>query len=363
MRIELFGSMFSETERPLCQFNEFSVSTFRYKSGVAALRIKNARGEIIVLPFQGQQIWRAGFDGRDLTMRSMFDEPIETRIYLENYGAFLIHCGITGLGAPGPEDSHPLHGELPNAPFKSAWLEVGPDWRSVKVAGTYQHTVAFSTNYEATVETTLAAEAALIDVSVGVKNLKQTPMDLMYLGHANFRPVDHGELHYTADYGPNSVRVRRSIPCHVTPKPGYAEFLAELAEDPAAHHILKPGLAFDPEVVFEIDMKSDPDGYAHALQKFPDGTSDYVRCRPDQAPLCTRWICRTPDQDGLGIAFPSTSGVEGYTAEKAKGRVAIVESGETWHIDMRLGLLTAIETEQTIAMIAGLKEASCVQSN
>ena len=35
---------------------------------MAALRIINARGEIIVLPFQGQQIWRANFDGRDLTL-------------------------------------------------------------------------------------------------------------------------------------------------------------------------------------------------------------------------------------------------------------------------------------------------------
>ena len=356
MRIDLFGSMFGEKERALCQFGSISITTFRYDTGVAALRIANDRGEIVVLPFQGQQIWRAGFDGRDLTMRSMFDEPIETRVYLETYGAFIIHCGITGLGAPGPEDSHPLHGELPNAPMKSAWLEVDQGAGSVTVAGTYQHTVAFSTNYLATVETTLTEGSALIDVAVHVENLKQTPMDLMYLGHANFRPVDHGELHYTADYDTNAVRVRRSIPSHVTPKPGYPEFLAELAETPMAHHVLKPGLAFDPEVVFEITMNSDPDGFAHALQKHPDGTADYVRCRPDQAPLCTRWICRTPDQDGLGIAFPATSGVEGYTAEKAKGRVETVESGETWCINMRLGLLTADEAKEAIAMIAALKE-------
>lgn len=356
MRIDLHGAMFSEKERPLCQFDAITITTFRYDSGVAALRVKNDRGEIIMLPFQGQQIWRAGFDGRDLTMRSMFDVPVETRTYLETYGAFMIHCGITGLGAPGPQDSHPLHGELPNAPFQSAWLEIDPDTSSVTVAGTYQHIVAFSTNYLATVETTLTADSALIDVSVSVENLKQTPMDLMYLGHANFRPVDRGALHYSADYNAKSVRVRRSIPSHVTPKPGYPEFLEELAETPEAHHVLKPGLAFDPEVVFEIDMNSDADGFAHALQKHPDGTADYVRCRPDQAPLCTRWICRTPDQDGLGIAFPSTSGVEGYTAEKAKGRVETVKSGETWRVDMVLGLLTAPEAEQTIAMIAGLKE-------
>ncbi len=348
--------MFTELERPLCQSGEFSVSAFRFASGVAGLRVRNARGEIVMLPYQGQQVWRAEFDGRDLTMRSMFDQPKETRTYLETYGGFLIHCGITGLGAPGPEDTHALHGELPNAPFDTAWLQIDPGTQRLTVAGSYQHTVAFSTNYRATVETSLSAGSALMDVSVSVENLKRTPMDLMYLGHANFRPVDHGELHYTADYNPASVRVRKSIPSHVTPEAGYTEFLSDLAENPALHHVLAPDLAFDPEVVFELDLKADTDGFAHALQKHPDGTADYVRCRPSQSTLCTRWICRTPDQDGLGIAFPSTSGVEGYTAEKAKGRVETVEAGQTWRIDMQFGLLTISETDAAMAKITQLRE-------
>ena len=296
---------------------------------------------------------RACFDGRELTMRSMFDEPVDTQVYLETYGAFMIHCGITGLGAPGPDDAHPLHGELPNAPFQHAWLEIDEQAESVTVAGSYQYTVAFSTNYRATLETRLEAGSALMDVSVRVENLKHTPMDLMYLGHANFRPVDGGVLHYSADYTPERVRVRQSIPAHVTPKPGYAAFLAELAENPKKHHVLKPGLGFDPEVVFEIDMNGDAEGFAHALQELPDGTADYIRYSPAQAPLAMRWICRTPDQDGLGIAFPATSGVEGHSIEKAKGRVVELAAGGTWRVDMRLGLLTAGETAAAVAAIKG----------
>ena len=144
-RIDLHRSSFDDRERPFCEMGEFRISTFRYASGIEALRVKNARGEIIVLPFKGQQIWRAAFDGRDLTMKSMFDEPVDTMVYLETYGAFLIHCGLTGLGAPGPEDSHPLHGELPNAPFQTAWIEVDEQMQRVIIGGTYRHTVAFST--------------------------------------------------------------------------------------------------------------------------------------------------------------------------------------------------------------------------
>lgn len=357
VRIDLHASLFGEKERPVCRAGEFAVSSFRYDSGVAALRLRNMRGEIVVLPFQGQQIWRAEFDGRDLTMRSMFDEPRETRVYLETYGAFLVHCGLAGLGAPGPQDTHPLHGELPNAPFRNAWLEVDEASGFVKVAGTYRHTVAFATNYDATIETALTLGSALVDVSVSVTNLKRTSMDLMYLAHANFRPIDGGVLHYSADYSPSSVRVRRSIPSHITPAQGYVEFLDELAADPTLHHVLKPGLRFDPEAVFEIDMKADADGFAHALQRHPDGSSDYVRFRPDQVPMATRWICRTPDQDGIGIAFPSTSGVEGYGVEKAKGRVVSLEGGGHWRADMAFGLLTAEETDDAISRIDRIRRS------
>ncbi|MEM1363126.1 MAG: DUF4432 family protein [Pseudomonadota bacterium] len=355
VRIDLPKALFSAHEKEVCRAGEFTVSTFRYKSGVCALRIKNARGEIIALPYQGLQIWRACFDGRELTMRSMFDEPNDTRVFLETYGGFFVHCGITGLGAPSESDDHPLHGELPNAPMQETWLEIDQAEEKVTVAGTYQHIVAFSTNYCVTLTTSLIAGSALLAVSVSVENLKQSPMDLMYLAHANFRPVDHGVLHYSAPYDARSVRVRRSIPGHITPKPGYAEFLSRLADDPAQHHVFDPALAFDPEVVFEIEMTSGPDGMAHALQRHPEGFADYITYRPDVAPVCMRWICRTPDQDGLGIAFPSTSGVEGYTAEKAKGRVVVLRGGEIWKIDMQLGHLTVAETADMIDKIAQIQ--------
>ena len=357
VRIELYKTLFDDKEKSLCRCGEFVVSAFRFNSGVEALRVKNSRGEIVVLPYQGMQVWRATFDGRELTMRSMFEQPKNTRVYLETYGAFLIHCGITGLGAPGPTDTHPLHGELPNAPMDSAWLDIDDDCRGVTVAAQYQHTVAFTTNYNATITTMMSAGSALLDATVAIDNLKQTPMDLMYLAHANFCPVDDGELFYSANYSAQSVRVRQSIPSHVTPKPGYKEFLEQLAEDPSSHHILKPGLGFDPEVVFEIDLKAGTDRYGHALQKHPGGFSDYICYRPDEAPVCMRWICRTPDQDGLGVAFPATSGVEGYTTEKGKGRVANLAGGETWRIAMRLGHLTAAETSNAISTIERIQES------
>ena len=148
--IHLSPTMFGESERVLIQRGRFSVSTFRFQSGVCGLRLTNDVGELVMLPFQGQQIWSATFGGRNLTMKSMFDQPLPNRPYLETYGAFLIHCGFLSMGVPNPAagDTHPLHGELPNAPYASAHVVLGEDERGqyIGLGGRYQHTIAFSTN-------------------------------------------------------------------------------------------------------------------------------------------------------------------------------------------------------------------------
>ncbi|HEV2123974.1 MAG TPA: DUF4432 domain-containing protein, partial [Chloroflexota bacterium] len=118
LRPELFG----ERERGVLEHAPFTVSAFRYDSGVAALRLKNELSEVVTLLFQGQQIWSATFGGRELTMKSMFEEPRDTGDYLQTYGGFLIHCGVTAMGVPVAGDTHPLHGELPNAPYQQAYV-------------------------------------------------------------------------------------------------------------------------------------------------------------------------------------------------------------------------------------------------
>ena len=209
-RLFLSPALFSEREQVLVEHGPLTASTFRYESGVYALRIKNERGQLILLPFQGQQVWSATFDGRDLTMRSMFDQPRATRTYLENYGGLLIHCGMTAMGVPTAQDSHPLHGELPNAPYQKAWLTAGEDDNGLflELGGEYQHTVAFNFNYIASPTTRLHAGRTLFKIGMTVTNLKNTPMEYMYLAHIELPPGrDHSRLVYSAPYD-NRARAR-----------------------------------------------------------------------------------------------------------------------------------------------------------
>jgi hypothetical protein len=358
IKIYLRREMYGEQVRTLVEQGDMVASTFRYDSGVEALRIANKIGVLTLLPFQGQQIWSAEFGGRSLTMKSMFDEPRATTQYLENYGGFLLHCGATTMGVPAQEDNHPLHGELPNARYQHAYLLVGEDEGGAYMAlgGRYQHTVAFSHNYSAEPLVKLYAGSNLIHVEMNITNLKNSEMELMYMAHANFRPVDHGRLVYSAPGTPDAVRVRRSIPSHVRPKPGYAAFLDQLASNPEMHHVLAPDLMFDPEVVFYIDYQADADGWAHSIQVHPDGQADYIRHRPAQLNKGVRWICRTADQDALGLILPSTAEPEGFSAEKAKGNIKVLPPHGTFFLEYDLGALSVDEAramEEKIAEILG----------
>ncbi|NPV06899.1 MAG: DUF4432 family protein [Anaerolineae bacterium] len=352
--VQLEPRFFGESERALLQSDDLTASIWRYDSGVEGLRLRNDLGEVVLLPFQGQQVWSANFAGRELTMRSMFSDPRATRDYLSNYGGFLLHCGVTAMGVPSEKDTHPLHGELPNAPYQKAWLVAGEDehGRYLGLSGEYQHTVAFNHNYVAVPLLKLYSGSTLLRSEFSVTNLKNTDMELMYLAHINFRPVDYGRLVYTAPCTPEHARVRRSIPSHVQVPPGYREFLDRLQADPTLHNVLSPDLPYDPEAVLTLDYLADEEGWAHTMQVHPDGYADYVAHRPEQLDKGIRWICRTPDQDALGIVLPATAEPEGYAAEKAKGNIKVLGPGGTWSCHMVMGALTAAQAADMEARIA-----------
>jgi hypothetical protein len=352
--IHLHPWFFTDRERCLVESSPLSASAFRFESGVCGLRLQNELGELVMLPYQGQQVWSAEFRGRNLTMKSMFTEPRPTREYLETYGGLLIHCGATAMGVPGEGDTHPLHGELPNAPYQKAYLVAGQDKEGpyIGLGGQYQHIVAFNHNYLAEPLVKLYAGSSLFRVTMSITNLKNSDMEFMYLAHANFKPVDNGRLVYSAPCTPEHVRVRRSIPSHIRPQPGYVEFIEDLARQPEQHNMLAPDLLFDPEVVFAIDYLADDDGWAHSMQVHPDGSADYIRHRPAELEKGIRWISRTADQQALGLVLPATAEPEGYAAEKAKGNIKVLSPQGQFRFEFEMGAFTPAEAERMEEQIA-----------
>ena len=341
----LFPDQFTSHETLLAEHGELTASIFRYPSRVCALRLKNSLGELILLPHQGQQIWDATLRGRRLTMKSMFDQPYPTSDFLSTFGGFLLHCGAASMGSPSAEDSHPLHGELPNALYQSAALVIGSDEKGeyIGLTGEYRHTVAFNYNYIATPLVKFYAGSSVFTVSMTIQNHKVSPMPLMFLEHVNFIPVDGGRLAQTVVCNPENMRVRANIPSFMEVAPGYREFLKLLQEHPEKHLVFDPALVYDPEVVFYMNYLADEKGWARTLQIHPDGSADLLRHRPEQLGRGVRWICRTADQGALGME-PSTAEVEGFSAEKKKGNVRSLAGGATFAYELEVGILTVDET-------------------
>lgn len=361
--INLEKSFFTEKEKVLAVIGDTSASTFLFNSGVHGLRIKNNCGSITMLPYQGQQVWSCNFYGRELAMKSVFSQPVVTREYLETYGGFLLHCGATAMGVPSERDSHPLHGELPNAPYQKAYLIIGRDELGsyIGLGGEYRHMVAFNHNYLAEPFVKIYESSSIIHSSITITNLKNTDMELMYMMHVNFRPVDNGTLIYSAQSNHRDIKVHINIPEHMktsTDTSKLKDFLMLLAENPALHDILKPELVFDPEVVFTIRYKADENGDSHSMQVHPDGYASYISHRPSELEYGVRWIARTKDEDALGLVLPATAEHKGYTAEKEKGNIKVIPAGSKVAYHVKAGLLNPSDAEDVKVKIRNILAGS-----
>ena len=358
IKFNLNPDFFQSEENKLIERDNLSTILFRYKSGVCGVRLINSTGNIELLPFQGQQIWKAHFDGRDLQMKTFFEEPVQTLDLLKNFGCFMLHCGALRVGAPTSGESHPLHGELPNAPYQKAWIVYGEDRKGnyLSLSGQYEHQEFFGAHYAAEPEVRLHENSSETEISMKIKNLSNKPMELMYLCHINFLPVEDSRIEYSARYSPDNIRIRSTIPSHIKPDPGYFGLLNKLKSNPELHHQVNKELKADPELVFYIDYSADESGKCYTLQIHPDGKSDYVCHIKNQLPKAIRWISRTPDHDAIAIVEPAICEVDGYYVEKEKGNILILCPGEEFVCNINAGALNVSRTNQVLKRIEQIKK-------
>ena len=343
-RVHLCKGMFGEAKRLLVESGEFRVETFRYSSGVEALRVCNSRGSFTILPFMGQQVWRCDFDGRELTMKSIHDEPeICKRNFEESYGCFVMHCGLTAMGNPTAEDSHVGHGELPIARYQEAWVETGRDGEGeyVAVGGTFVNRACFAYHYAFSPVVRLRTGATCLEIAMTVENRKDIPFEYYYLCHLNHRPVDGSRI-------VESPHAKPPIVNHEVPDGYYKPwadatnaFLDRLDSDwTLQSRIGVEGESYRPEIVNCYFHRPDSDGTATVRQVFPDGGSVYVRYRPGELPYATRWIARTVDEDAIGMCLPATAEHKGLSYCRAHGQQRFLAPGEsvTFHIETGLSV-------------------------
>ena len=356
--VELKRAFFTPVEQVIFSSGEISVSLFRYESGVEALRIRNRRGHLVVLPFLGQMIWDVVFDGVCLTMKNMFAQPLPAKGIVETYGCFAYHSGMLRNGCPSPEDRHALHGEMPCAPMDRARIVQGEDEQGPYVAlvSEWEYVMGFGNHYLASPRIVVRPGATLFEVEMNVKNLSQVPMDLMYICHVNFALVRGGETIQGADFSPADTCVRTSIPGHVTPTPAYLALVDTLARHPETSAVLKDAEQFDPEQVFFIrNLRADRTGQTHMMVRRPERDAFYISWSLKEMPKTTRWILCNSDQEVGAFALPGSCEPEGYLAEKRKGNVRSLGGGESARFRTTLGYLAEAQADAAQAAIENLE--------
>ena len=363
--IGLGKGFFSNQEKVLLKDEELEASIFNYESGVSAVKLKNRYGYIIVLPYKGQQIWDAYFGNRSLRMRTNFKNPKNVDNFVYTYGAFLMHCGALRMGCPGPKDVHPLHGELPYVDFSNAELIFGKDndGRYIGITGIYEYNKAFSAYYIAKPEILLNEKKCVLNVSIEIKNLSNYPMELMYMTHINFNPVNYGKIIQSVDWEKSSMEIRGNLPDNVSGSIQFNKLIDKLREDPKLTQIINPEDIYNPEVVFYFkNIKVDNNGFAHFLQKHPDGSSDYVSFNTKELDHGARWIVKNKDMKALGIVLPSTCDADGYIAEKEKGNIKEIKRKSSYRAIIKTGYLNKKETEQIEKLILLLIDNKIIET-
>ena len=350
MRTYLKKEFFTDREFLITEHGSMRAIAFKYSTGVEALRIESPKGYFIILPFKGQQIWRARFCGKDLQMRTMMEEPQQSDVYLETYGAFLLHCGLDAIGSPACfEDKHAQHGRLPSAQYQSAYIECGDGY--IEVGGRYDYDKTFITNYSFSPACRLYENESVLHIHVEVQNRRREPLEYAYLCHINFRPIDGAELIYSADYDEKSVKVLRNA----SDSAAMQEFKDLISKDVTKHHkVGAAGELYDPEVCFTVHYKGDSQGRAYTLQADADGAC-YVSHPKDVLPVGVRWISRTGNEDSMGMVLPATAEALGYSYIKRTGQMKVLAPMETLCFDIEAGYIEGARVREVREQIEKIK--------
>ena len=354
-KIYLKENFFTAKETPVLEAGTLKASLFAYDSGVLAVRLQNEQGNLVMLPFMGQMIWRMNFLGKELAMKSIHDQPLPAKsVFGETYGCFLMHCGLSAMGNPTAADSHLPHGELPVAKYDEAYLVSGEDEKGkyIGLGGKFSFKRCFEHNYDFCPLVKLYEGATSVDVTVTFTNNKDLPLEYFYLCHVNHRPVDGAKLSYTAD--PKKIVVHHEVPDGYYKEWGDKTnaYLNALDKDPSImNEVGAAGQSYAPEIVFTCAYETDEEGNAYTMQTNPDGTATYVIHRPEELPFGVRWIARTGDEDAMGMVLPATAEHKGYLYCKERGYEKYLGTGESVCFHIQTGILTKPEAEKMQAKI------------
>lgn len=356
-RMNIRPEFFSDRPVDLVSCGSLSVRAFRYETGIDALKVSNGVASLVVLPYVGMQVWFVTFRGRDFTQRSMFDMPQDTTKFGDTYGGFLYHCGLNNINGPADgEADYPMHDVLPFARYRDVFIETGEDERGryLALGGTFVYRNSQELHWAYRPQLLLHEDSTIVDMSATIENRRSHPLDYLWLCHMNWRGVDGSYFVYSCPVDEEHVQV---VPTELGGDTSRARAIhawsQRLVDDPCLADTLGvEGEVYDPELCINYRYLTDEKGWAHAMQVMPEGDACYVGWDTSKAPYALRWLCRTGDEDGVGIALPSTGTCHSSTYQREHGLFNTLEPHTSDQISWKFGYLNADETTDMAGRIA-----------
>lgn len=332
--IYLCKEQFSEKERIIFKNEKFTVTGFKYSSGIEAIKLTNSKGFVIVLPFFGQIIWDAKFNGHSLKMKSMFREPKYGETIVDTYGCFAFHSGLIRNGCPSPDDDHPLHGEMPCACMDKIWLIV--DEKSIAISGEVEYVKGFGDHYRAQPELVLRENSSMFDINMQVTNLAGVEMPLQYMCHINYC-YEHGST-FSQNIPDSAIQLRETIPAHVTPTEKWLSFNDQIKQGKYLLSSLENDEMYNPEIVFFMDNLQQYQENLEYRMHSPAGHNYLTKFTSAQFNYATRWILYNVDQQVGAFVLPATCRPEGFLAAKSNGSLIMMKPYETINFSVTTGI-------------------------
>ena len=208
-RVNFKPSFFGDRPLELLCDGALKATAFRYETSVCGLKIQNQHCSMVVLPYMGQQIWFWECNGKNLTQKSIFDQPQATTKFGDNYGGFLLHCGLTNINCAGEGEDYPLHGELPFANYPETYVGIGRDesGKYLAVGGTYIYRNSQEYHYAYSPELRLYDDSSVLQMHIDLHNRRGCNLDYMFMCHMNWLAVDGSRVVYSAKKDTDHIKV------------------------------------------------------------------------------------------------------------------------------------------------------------
>lgn len=327
----------------------FTVVAFKYKSGVEGLRISNGLCSMVVTPYMGHQIWELEINGRNMTQKSIFDQPLMTDKFGDNYGAFLIHCGLTNLNGAGEGENYPLHGELPFAKYDDNIIEIGEDekGRYLSVSGTYTYRNSQEYYYEYKPKIKLYKDNTLVNVRNEINNKRSSELKYLFMCHMNWLGVDGSKILDSVQKDENKIDVPlNDYHSESNIKSGLWDFANKVKDNPETIDTIDfKNQIFNPEFCVNVQHTPDDTNWAHALCILPENDSYYVGFNCHNIKNSVKWFCKNEDENGLGFCLPTTGNNQSSKHQYENQLYNSVKGLSSDYIEFSFGYKDVDETE------------------